>query len=97
MGDIGNAIQSYVEEFGYSVVRDLVGHGIGKNLHEEPNVLNYGKKGTGHKLQEGLVICIEPMINMGKMNVIHEKDGWTVRTQDRMPSAHFEHTVAIMK
>lgn len=97
LGDVGNAIQGYVEGFGYSVVRDLVGHGIGKNLHEEPNVLNYGKKGTGHKLQEGLVICIEPMINMGKKNVVHEKDGWTVRTQDRMPSAHYEHTVAIMK
>lgn len=95
LGDIGNAIQSYVEGFGYSVVRDLVGHGIGRNLHEEPNVLNYGKKGTGHKLQEGLVICIEPMINMGKSKVVHERDGWTVRTADRMPSAHFEHTVAI--
>jgi methionyl aminopeptidase len=95
LGDIGNAIQSYVEGFSYSVVRDLVGHGIGKSLHEEPNVLNFGKKGTGHKLQEGLVICIEPMINMGKKNVVHEKDGWTVRTVDKLPSGHYEHTVAI--
>jgi methionyl aminopeptidase len=95
LGDIGHAIQSYVEGFGYSVVRDLVGHGIGKNLHEEPNVLNYGKQGSGTKLHEGLVICIEPMINMGKVKVVHENDGWTVRTADRMPSAHYEHTVAI--
>ncbi len=97
LGDIGNAIQSYVESFGYSVVRDLVGHGIGKSLHEEPNVLNYGRKGTGHKLHEGLVICIEPMINMGIKNVVHEKDGWTVRTADKMPSGHYEHTVAVSK
>ncbi len=95
LGDIGYAIQSYVEGFGFSVVRDLVGHGIGKNLHEDPNVLNYGKQGSGTKLHEGLVICIEPMINMGKVKVVHDNDGWTVRTADRLPSAHFEHTVAI--
>ena len=97
LGDIGNAIQSYVESFGFSVVRDLVGHGIGKNLHEKPEVLNYGKRGTGIKLQENLVIAIEPMINMGKYNVIQEADGWTIRTADRMPSAHFEHTIVVKK
>lgn len=95
LGDIGYAIQSYVESYGYSVVRDLVGHGIGRNLHEEPNVLNYGKRGSGTKLHKGLVICIEPMINMGKMKVYHDNDGWTVRTADGKPSAHYEHTVAI--
>jgi methionyl aminopeptidase len=97
LGDIGHEIQSYVESFGYSVVRDLVGHGIGKNLHEKPEVLNYGKRGTGIKLQERLVIAIEPMINMGTYNVIQESDGWTIRTADRLPSAHFEHTVVVKK
>jgi methionyl aminopeptidase len=97
IGDIGNAIQSYVESFGYSVVRDLVGHGVGKNLHEKPEVPNYGKKGVGVKLQEGMVIAIEPMINMGKFQVYQEKDGWTIRTTDGKPSAHFEHTIAIGK
>ena len=86
-----------VESFGYSVVRDLVGHGIGKNLHEKPEVLNYGKRGTGIMLQENLVIAIEPMINMGKYKVIQEADGWTIRTADRMPSAHFEHTIVVKK
>lgn len=95
LGDIGHAIQSYVEGFGYSVVRDLVGHGIGKNLHEEPNVLNYGRQGTGVKLHNGLVICIEPMINMGKYKVVHNNDGWTIRTADKFPSAHYEHTIAV--
>jgi methionyl aminopeptidase len=95
LGDIGYAVQSYVESYGYSVVRDLVGHGIGKNLHEDPNVLNYGKQGSGTKLQPGLVICIEPMINMGRTKVVHDNDGWTVRTADNMPSAHYEHTVAV--
>jgi methionyl aminopeptidase len=97
LGDIGFEIQNYVESFGFSVVRDLVGHGIGKHLHEKPNVLNYGKKGSGLKLQEGLVIAIEPMINMGKKEIIQEKDGWTIRTIDYLPSAHFEHTVALSK
>jgi len=97
LGDIGFAIQSYVESFGFSVVRDLVGHGIGKNLHEKPEVPNYGKRGSGIKLCEGLVIAIEPMINMGKHQVIQGSDGWTIKTSDRMPSAHFEHTVAIRK
>jgi methionyl aminopeptidase len=95
VGDIGFAVQSYVEGYGYSVVRDLVGHGVGRNLHEKPEIPNYGKRGTGVKLKEGMVIAIEPMINLGGKNVIQEKDGWTIRTADRMPSAHYEHTVAV--
>lgn len=97
LGDIGFAVQSHVESLGFSVVRDLVGHGIGKNLHEKPEVLNYGKKGTGIKLNAGLVIAIEPMINKGRFQVVQESDGWTIRTADRMASAHFEHTVAVRK
>jgi len=97
VGDIGYAIQSYVEKFGYSVVRELVGHGVGKNLHEGPEVPNYGKRGQGPKLKEGTVIAIEPMINLGKKNIVQERDGWTIRTVDRQPSAHYEHTVAIRK
>jgi methionyl aminopeptidase len=95
VGDIGFAVQNYVEEYGYSVVRDLVGHGVGRNLHEKPEVPNYGKRGTGVRLMQGMVIAIEPMINLGVKNVIQENDGWTIRTADRMPSAHFEHTVAV--
>ncbi|HEX8545933.1 MAG TPA: type I methionyl aminopeptidase [Cytophagaceae bacterium] len=95
IGDIGWAIQNHVEKAGFSVVRELVGHGIGKGLHEGPEVPNYGKRGKGLKLLEGLVIAIEPMVNLGKKNIIQEKDGWTIRTADRRPSAHFEHTVAI--
>ena len=95
IGDIGNSIQTYCESHGYSVVRELVGHGIGKNMHEAPEVPNYGKKGYGPLLKSGMCIAIEPMINFGKKNVKFEKDGWTVRTADRRPSAHFEHTVAI--
>ena len=95
IGDVGNVIQHYCEERGYSVVRDLVGHGIGKAMHEEPEVPNFGKKGYGALLKSGMCLAIEPMINMGKKNVKVEKDGWTVRTADRRPSAHFEHTVAI--
>ena len=95
IGDIGFAIQNYVEEFGYSVVRDLVGHGVGRNLHEKPEVPNYGKRGTGVKLRDGMVIAIEPMINLGVKSVIQENDGWTIRTADRLPSAHYEHTVAV--
>jgi methionyl aminopeptidase len=95
VGDIGYAIQIYVEEFGYSVVRDLVGHGVGRNLHEKPEVPNYGRRGTGVRLQEGMVIAIEPMINLGVRHVIQEKDGWTIRTADKLPSAHYEHTVAV--
>lgn len=97
IGDIGCAVQTYVESFGYGVVRDLVGHGIGKHLHEKPEVPNYGKHGTGMLLQEGMVICIEPMINLGRKNIIQESDGWTIRTSDKKPSAHFEHEVAIGK
>ncbi|MDF2438150.1 MAG: methionine aminopeptidase type [Bacteroidota bacterium] len=95
IGDISDAVQSHAEGNGYSVVRELVGHGIGKSLHESPEVPNYGKKGTGLKLQEGLVIAIEPMINLGKKAIIQENDGWTIRTADNLPSAHFEHTVAV--
>lgn len=94
-GDIGYEIQTYVEGFGYSVVRDLVGHGLGRHLHEKPEVPNYGKRGVGVLLQPGMVICIEPMINLGKRQVVQEKDGWTIRTADRRPSAHFEHAIAI--
>ncbi|MCS6824230.1 MAG: type I methionyl aminopeptidase [Cytophagaceae bacterium] len=97
IGDISHAIQSHVEKAGFSVVRELVGHGVGKMLHEEPEVPNYGKRSTGPKMLEGMVIAIEPMVNMGKKNVLQEKDGWTIRTADRKPSAHFEHTVAIKK
>lgn len=97
VGDIGYAIQTYTEKFGYSVVRELVGHGVGQNLHEAPEVPNYGKRGQGPKLQEGMILAIEPMINFGKKGVIQERDGWTIRTVDRKPSAHFEHTVAVRK
>lgn len=97
VGDIGYAVQKYVEEAGYSVVRDLVGHGLGKQLHEKPEIPNYGRRGTGTKLKEGLVICIEPMINLGTHRVIQEKDGWTIRTADNLPSAHYEHAVAVRK
>jgi len=96
VGDISNAIQEYVEGFGYTVVRELVGHGIGKELHESPEVPNYGKRGKGTKLKEGMVIAIEPMINLGKKEIVQESDGWTIRTKDRAVSAHYEHTVAIV-
>ena len=95
--DISFEIQTYCESHGYSVVRELVGHGIGRKLHEAPEVPNFGKRGSGPKLKQGLVIAIEPMINMGRKNVLHGKDGWTITTQDGLPSAHFEHTVAIGK
>lgn len=95
IGDIGSTIQKYCESHGYSVVRELVGHGIGREMHEAPEVPNYGRRGTGVMLKNGMCIAIEPMINMGSKNVVFENDGWTVRTKDRKPSAHFEHTVAI--
>ena len=95
VGDISAAVQQYAESFGYGVVRELVGHGLGRNMHESPEVPNYGRRGTGPLLKEGMVICIEPMINMGSKNVVFERDGWTVRTKDRKPSAHFEFAVAI--
>jgi len=97
VSDIGHAVQSYVESLGYSVVRDLVGHGIGTELHEEPQVPNYGKPKQGHRLQAGMCIAIEPMINAGTKEIYTEKDGWTVRTKDGKASAHFEHTIAITK
>jgi len=96
MGDIGYAIQNYTESFGYGVVRELVGHGLGKKMHESPEVPNYGKRGHGSKIKEGLVIAIEPMINMGTRRVIQLSDGWTIVTADKMPSAHFEHNVAVV-
>jgi methionyl aminopeptidase len=95
VGDIGYAVQSYAEENGFGVVRELVGHGVGKELHESPEVPNYGRRGTGPKLKPGMVIAIEPMINMGRKEVKQEADGWTIVTADGKPSAHFEHTVAI--
>jgi methionyl aminopeptidase len=98
VGDIAYAIQDYTEkQYGYGVVRDLVGHGLGRNLHEEPQVPNFGKRGTGAKLKEGLVIAIEPMINMGTKDVYNDKDGWTIRTGDGKPSAHYEHDICIQK
>lgn len=97
VGDISFAIQNHVEQFGYGVVRELVGHGVGKSLHEDPEVPNYGKRGKGVKLAEGMVIAIEPMVNLGTRKVVQEADGWTIRTADRKPSAHFEHTVAVGK
>ena len=98
IGDISYAIQEYTErKHGYGVVRELVGHGLGKDLHEDPQVPNYGKRGSGGKLKEGMVIAIEPMINMGKKDVINDADGWTVRTRDGKPSAHYEHNVYVRK
>jgi len=97
IGDIGHAVQLHAERNGYSVVRELVGHGVGENLHESPEVPNYGKRGRGVKLQEGLVIAIEPMINMGVKEIIQLNDGWTIKTADLKPSAHFEHTVVVRK
>lgn len=96
IGDIGFTVQQHAEANGYGVVRELVGHGVGRNLHEEPQVPNFGKQGRGPKIKEGLVIAIEPMINMGTKNVLQLDDGWTVITADHMPSAHFEHDVAIV-
>jgi methionyl aminopeptidase len=97
VGDIGYAVQTHVEQYGYSVVRDLVGHGLGRQLHEKPEVPNYGRRGTGVKLQEGMVLAIEPMVNLGTRSVIQLQDGWTISTADKKPSAHYEHDVAIRK
>lgn len=96
IGDIGSAVQNHAESFGYGVVRELVGHGLGKELHEKPEVPNYGKAGRGLKLREGLVLAIEPMINMGTKRIKQLNDGWSIVTYDSMPSAHFEHDVAII-
>ncbi|MEQ8360223.1 MAG: type I methionyl aminopeptidase [Cytophagales bacterium] len=97
IGDISFAIQQYAESHGYGVVRELVGHGLGRQLHEKPEVPNYGKRGKGPKLKNGMVLAIEPMINMGTKNIVQHSDGWTITTADKMPSAHFEHDVAIVK
>jgi len=97
LGDIGYAVQNHAEQAGYSVVREMVGHGLGQNLHEEPEVPNYGRRGSGIILKAGMVICIEPMINMGTRFIKQDKDGWTIRTNDGKPSAHFELAVAITK
>lgn len=95
IGDIANAIQTYCEHRNYSVVREMCGHGIGKSMHEDPEVPNYGRRGIGPVLRNGMCICIEPMINLGSRNIVIEQDGWTCRTRDRKPSAHFEHTLAL--
>ena len=95
LGDIGYKVQTYAEANGFSVVRALTGHGIGREMHEDPSVPNYGRKGTGIRLKKGMTIAIEPMINAGTFKVDFMKDGWTVKTQDRRPSAHYENTVAI--
>ena len=96
-GDIGYAVQQHAEKAGYSVVREMVGHGLGRHLHEAPEVPNYGRRGTGAKLKKGMVICIEPMINMGRRQIRQDADGWTIRTADNKPSAHFEWAVAVDK
>ena len=96
VGDVGYAIQNYNESKGYGVVRELVGHGLGKEMHEKPEMPNYGKRGTGKKIQEGMVVAIEPMINMGTPNINQLNDGWTILTRDNKPSAHFEHNIAIV-
>lgn len=96
IGDIGFAIQQHAEKHGYGVVRDLVGHGLGKTMHEEPQVPNYGRRGSGKKIQNGLTIAIEPMINMGTEKVVQLDDNWTIVTEDGLPSAHFEHDVAVV-
>ncbi|WP_341654982.1 type I methionyl aminopeptidase [Blattabacterium cuenoti] len=96
VGDIGYSIQSYVEKNGYNVVKNLVGHGLGKNMHEDPKIPNFGKKRKGFKLKEGLVISIEPMVNIGSSGIVFHKDGWTITTLDNKNSAHYEHNVAIV-
>ena len=96
IGDVSNAIQNYTESFGYGVVRELVGHGLGKELHEDPEIPNFGEKDTGPEIKNGLVVAIEPMINMGTEKVIPLFDGWTIITRDKKPSAHFEHNIAVI-
>lgn len=96
VGDVGHAIQQYTEKHGYGVVRELVGHGIGRTMHEDPEMPNYGRKGRGKKFVEGMVVAIEPMINLGTHRINQLKDGWTILTRDGKPSAHFEHDVAIV-
>jgi len=96
VGDVGYAIQNYCESFGYGVVRELVGHGLGRKMHEDPEMPNYGRRGRGKKFIEGMTVAIEPMINMGTHRIQQLDDGWTIITQDKKPSAHFEHDVAIV-
>ena len=96
IGDIANAVQTYCEHRGYSVVREMCGHGIGRSMHESPEVPNYGRRGIGPVIRNGMCICIEPMINMGSRNIVIERDGWQCRTKDRKPSAHYEHTLAVI-
>ena len=96
IGDIANAVQIYCEKRGYTVVREMTGHGIGRKMHEDPEVPNYGRRGIGPMLKNGMCICVEPMINMGSRNIVIERDGWTCRTKDRKPSAHYEHTLAVI-
>lgn len=95
IGDISNAVQTFCEKAGYSVVREMCGHGIGRSMHESPEVPNYGRRGIGPLLKPNMTICIEPMINLGSKNIVIERDGWQCRTKDRKPSAHFEHTILI--
>lgn len=97
LGDISHAVQHHAETHGYSIVKEMVGHGIGKDLHEPPEIPNYGRRKTGLRLQEGMVFAIEPMVNLGKRRIKVTDDGWTIVTTDGMPSAHFEHTVAVRK
>jgi methionyl aminopeptidase len=97
VGDIGQAIQEHAEEAGFSVVREMVGHGLGESLHEKPEVPNYGRRGRGALLKRGMVICIEPMINLGTKNIVQDADGWTIRTRDNKPSAHYELAVVVEK
>ena len=96
IGDIANAVQRYCEQRGYTVVREMCGHGIGRKMHEDPEVPNYGRRGTGPIIRNGMCLCIEPMINMGSRNIVIERDGWQCRTRDRRPSAHYEHTLAVI-
>lgn len=96
IGDISNAVQTYCEKRGYSIVREMCGHGIGKRMHEDPEIPNYGRRGIGPIIKDGMCLCIEPMVNMGSRNIVIESDGWTCRTRDRKPSAHYEHTLAII-
>ncbi len=96
IGDVSNAVQTYCEKRGYSIVREMCGHGIGKRMHEDPEIPNYGRRGVGPIIRDGMCLCIEPMVNMGSRNIVIEHDGWTCRTRDRQPSAHYEHTLAII-
>lgn len=96
IGDVANVIQTYCEHRGYSIVREMCGHGIGRKMHEDPEVPNYGRRGIGPRICDGMCFCIEPMVNMGSRNIVIGSDGWTCRTRDRKPSAHYEHTLAVL-